>query len=661
MSPEAAGSHVTLLRLPLALALAAAALMRDRAGPAALGLASGWSGCERLARRGIDWLNRAVRRIFGRRARLLLEAARLAQLRHLRVSLPTGPSPVPLFPRIAGPVLELHAIPAGLTAGTGLVPIPRDELVAALRRREVARIVLILHGEDVEWPVLLMRREYELHALSQWLASDPERVATIVCGTAKTSHQKIASTADQESARDSTGYYFALLSLSAKHPELVPVLHDCDARRRNRAPAPPFDRGDHGWSWAPARPAADKRSVLFLHNNLYCNQSLAEALRRRGWDAVAASIEAPDGPYAWQYQGEDLCLYDPDPSIFRERLVEFYRKIPERFRLVHFYGQGWMGLFPENFDGSAEPRNFPWDFLELRRIGVKIAYTPNGCLDGVSQTAFRDFTGLCRRCSWELRPDVCSDRQNLAWARRLDLVCDLITIEDDFPLEARAGPKFFREPLVDNVDPDLWQPQIEVPAELRIPREDGELIVYHAFAEEKIRRVDGRDMKGAGAVIAAVERLQREGMKVRRAYLTSTPSSLVRFTQVQADVVIDQLNYGRYGATGREGMMLGKPTICYMDLRQPAPCPPSRALAECPLVSATEATVYEVLKELLLDPERRRRIGEASRAWMLKWHSPNACAARYERVYDRLMVGLPPEADEVFAAEDAAPLKALAA
>lgn len=642
---------ISLSRQARALALAAGALMRDRAGPAAFGLASGWSCCERLGRGALRWV--------GRRAALLLEAARLARLRHLRVTLPSGESAVTIFPRIAEPVLELHAIPSDLLAGVELEPMPRDELVAALRSGGITRIVLILHGEGIQWPVLLMRRRYELSALSQWIAVDAGRVATIV-GNAEQS-RAITDTTKIAGAEDKSAYCFALLSAAVKMPTLVPILHDCDARKSHRLPLPPFDRRDLPWSPVPARPAAGTRSVLFLHNNYYSNLFLAEGLRRRGWDALSVSLEAPNAYNASFYHGEDLSLYDSDPQIFGQRLREFYRTIPERFRLVHFYGQGWMGLFPENFDDSGDFGKLPWDFLELRRAGVKIAYTPSGCLDGVSQTAMRDFAGVCRRCNWELRPDACSDKRNLVWARRLDLVCDLVTIDDDYPLEARMGPKYFREPLVDAIDPDRWHPEIEVPAELRLPREADELIVYHAFAEEKIRHVDGRDEKGSDAVFAAVDRLRREGMKVQLKFLTDMPSRLVRFVQVQADVVVDQLNYGRYGATGREGMMLGKPTICYMNPRQPAPLPPSRALAECPAVSATEATVYEVLKGLLLDPDRRRRIGEASRAYMLKWHSPDACAARYERVYDRVMAGLPPMADEVFAAEDGAPLSRLAA
>lgn len=649
------------LRLLLALALAGGALLRDRGGRAALSLVSGWSGCERRVRRAVGRLYGSVRQELRRKAALLLEAARLARLRQIRVNLPSGESPVTIFPRIAGPVLELHAVPLGLLAEINFERMPRDELVVALRGGEVSRIVLILHGDDAEWPTLLTGRTYELPALSRWLAIDPQRVATIVGGNAKSSQSTTATRAERDRHQDRTEYFFALLGLAMKLPALVPVLHDCDARRRDRRPAPPFDRGDHSWFWTPAKPAPGTRSVLFLHNNYYQSLHLARALRHRGWDAIAVGIEAPDSANAWQYQGEDLSLYDPDPQVFRRRLAEFYRTIPERFRLVHFYGKGWMTLFPENADGFEEPRNLPWDFLELRRMGLKIAYTPSGCLDGVSQTAFRDFTGACRRCAWERRPDICSDKLNLVWARQLDLVCDLVCPQTDYPLEARAGAKYFREPLVDVIDPDLWHPDIESPPELRIPRTANELIVYHAFADYAARRVGDRDLKGSGAVMAAIERLQREGVKVQLKFLTDMPSRLVRFVQVQADVVVDQLNYGREGATAREAMMLGKPTICYINPRQPGSLPPSRAISECPLVSATEATVYEVLKGLLLDPERRRRIGEASRAYVQKWYAPVACAARYERVFDRVMAGMPPDADEVFAEEDATPLLPVAA
>jgi glycosyltransferase involved in cell wall biosynthesis len=653
--------RVTPFRTAQGLALALAALLCDRAGPAALGIVSGWGAGERLSRRAIERLVRLLQLFIGGPASLLLESAKLARLRRIRVSLPSGESPVSIISRVVGTVLELHAVPSLLTGGLDIECVPEEELYAALCCGDIARVMLILHGEEVEWPVLLLGRHYELSALSRRLAIDPERVATIIVGKPKPAQPRPETAKPSVSADYGTDYFFAVMTLAAKLPSLVPVLHDADARRRKRLAKPPFDRGEYRASWTAPSAAPKTRSVLFLHHNYYSNLFLAAALRRRGWDALSVSVEAPNSLNSWLYHGEDLSLYDPDPEVYQRRLFEFYQTIPERFRLVHYHGYGTMGLFPQNCDGSDEPRDLPWDYLELRRRGVKIAFIPSGCMDGVSQTAIRDFAGVCRRCNWELRPDVCSDKRNLVLARKLDLVCDMLCPETGYPLEALGGPKSFCEPLVSTVDPDLWHPNIEIPPELRIPHAEDELIVYHAFGNYAIRRVGDRDEKGSGAVMAAIERLQKEGMKVQLKFLTDTPSRLVRFYQVQADVVVDQLNYGRYGANAREAMMLGKPTICYMNLRQPAPQPPSRALAECPLVSATEKTVYEVLKGLLLDADRRRRLGQACRAFAIKWHSPDACAARYERVYDRLMAGLPPQADEVFAEEDATPLTQVAA
>jgi len=52
-----------------------------------------------------------------------------------------------------------------------------------------------------------------------------------------------------------------------------------------------------------------------------------------------------------------------------------------------------------------------------------------------------------------------------------------------------------------------------------------------------------------------------------------------------------------------------------------------------------EHTIYEVLRDLLLDPAKRAAICQASRTYALKWHSADACAERYERLYDNLMNG----------------------
>src|SRR5438105_4953404 len=75
------------------------------------------------------------------------------------------------------------------------------------------------------------------------------------------------------------------------------------------------------WRAAAARPAIlsavprqsqeTRRSVVFLNNSYYHFYYLAQALRRRGWDAVTVSLEAPDGPQSYFYHGEDVNLYSP--------------------------------------------------------------------------------------------------------------------------------------------------------------------------------------------------------------------------------------------------------------------------------------------------------------------------------------------------------------
>jgi hypothetical protein len=391
----------------------------------------------------------------------------------------------------------------------------------------------------------------------------------------------------------------------------------------------------------------NQRSVLFLHNSYYHFFYLARALRKRGWHALSVSFEPPDSPNQLYYHGEDLNLWHADYSVVHNRMKELFEAVCANFKLLHWHGENKMAIFDHNFQNPARDV-IPWDFLELRRRGVRLGHSISGCLTGQRQSDFNRATGgVCNKCVWQLDPMICSDAKNAAVGRMLAWLCDLNAVEGDWPLKFRQTPNAFWEPLTYCVDADLWRPDIDVSGALKLDRQPGEILVYHAVGNYSTRDKGGRNIKGTPAVVAAIERLSSEKIPVRLIFKTGVPSRDMRFYQVQADIVVDQLNYGRPGATARECLMLGRPTVCYINPRQPDGSV-SPSLSESPLISATEETIYEVLRELCLAlPERRHAIGRASRAYALRWYSADACAARFERVYDRIMSGEPIRAEDV--------------
>jgi hypothetical protein len=415
----------------------------------------------------------------------------------------------------------------------------------------------------------------------------------------------------------------------------------------DQACSEPFDVPEMLPRFAPAEPR--RPAAVFLHNSYYHFNCLAEGLKRRGWDAVTVSLEMPDSAQRQFHHGEDINLYDPDPGVMKNRTREFFRTVPERFGALHFYGMGLPSFFPGNFENIGDPERISWDFLELRRHGVIIGYMPSGCLDGAPQSSILALTGgLCHRCVWQLQPDVCNDAKSLAWNRKLALLCDWVGLECDLATPERIGVKSVYGPVATALSPDRWHPDLVVPEPMRVDRREGEILVYHAVGNYATRRKAGRDIKGTGAVVAAIDRLKAEGLPVKLIFAHDVPSTEVYFLQVQADIVVDQLNYGRYGANAREAMMLGKPTICRLDPRQAQPLPPLRPIVEAPLINAREDTIEEVLRGLVVDAGRRLALAHASRQFAVAWHGEDACAARYEQVIDRIRAGLPPETPELY-------------
>lgn len=383
-----------------------------------------------------------------------------------------------------------------------------------------------------------------------------------------------------------------------------------------------------------------QRSVVFLNHSYYHHYYLARALRKRGWNAISIVSEDPSSSSSNFYHGEDVSIWDADSTILRKRCYSLMRYVEENARMLFWHNENCSSIFHECYQNAGRDRT-PWDLIYLKHRGVKLGVSMSGCLTGTGQTEFNEYTGgVCDTCVWQDNPEVCSDPKNLAIGEMYENLADLYAIEGDWVVnQSRKTDRAFREPLTFCLDHEIWRPDLEVPVDKKFEKEDGEILIFHAVGNYVSRDDKGRNIKGTPAVLDAVDRLKAEGYPVKLVFVHDVHSKDMKYYQVQADIVVDQIIYGRYGAASRESMMLGKPTITKLVREQPLEVGPSQSLEECPLIDANTETVYDVLKRLVLDPEERERIGRASREYAIKWHSADACAARFERVYDRMLSG----------------------
>lgn len=443
--------------------------------------------------------------------------------------------------------------------------------------------------------------------------------------------------------------YFARLNhILADLDRLDFHAHGSDMRdEHGRVSNAPFNEPSLLPDFVPAQPR--RRAVLFTHHAYYNFYYLARALRNRGWDALSISTESPSNPNRKYYHGDDLTIFDPDPDVQKNNIHTFLKDNADRFGIIHSYGIGVLSLFPSNHANSSHTSRYPWDTLEAKRRGTLIGYTHSGCHDGVSQSSFKTWSpSTCANCPWQNEPTICSDTLNLEWGRKLTSVVDLFCTETDPPLDFKGSKKSFRAPLTFAIDPGYWSNELEIPQEYVRPRKQGEVVVYHAMGNYELRSREGLNVKGTGAVVRAVQQLQGEGINIKLDFVKDIPSLDNRFIQAQADIIVDQLNYGRYGALAREGMMLGKPVVGRVNKMDGTSLPATRCILDSPIVNADETTITNVLRDLALNPAKRRAVGKDSREHAIQWWSGERLAERFERVYDHLREhGSPPSEDEI--------------
>jgi glycosyltransferase involved in cell wall biosynthesis len=267
-------------------------------------------------------------------------------------------------------------------------------------------------------------------------------------------------------------------------------------------------------------------------------------------------------------------------------------------------------------------------------------------MDGVSPTSFRtwDKDPVCNICRFRDEPSVCSDEKNLAWGALRNYLVDFQVLLGGNRIDYNIGPTVHEVPEFYCLDPDVWRPDLAIPDCYRVKHPPGTVKVYHGVGNYASRTKNEVNIKTTHLIVPAVEKLKADGYPVELIFCTNVPNKDVRFYQAQSDIVVDMLTYGFFGANVREALMLGKPAVCFL---RPEWIDSMRAEVpgyadELPVVSATPATIYNVLVDLITNPDKRRILGERGRAFALKWHSREAAGRRFDDIYRRLLQTTPP-------------------
>jgi hypothetical protein len=386
-------------------------------------------------------------------------------------------------------------------------------------------------------------------------------------------------------------------------------------------------------------------SVVFVGQAYYHHWYLSRRLRDLGWKADLVNLDPGN---AGHYHGEDLRITGHGPRALA-RNAAFFARAARTYDVFHFANAHGM-RFGDALHDTVAHRATEYDEVRwLKRLGKTVVYTNNGCLDGVLQSTFRAWPPYptCDDCPFQHRPDVCSDELNARWGTVRNELADYVALAGGNRADWNDAPNVYENPWIYCLDEDIWQPDLLVPSNYRLGLSEETFKVYHSVGNADTRSQAGtmRNTKSTHIYLPLVDQLKAEGRDIELLFFKDVPNRELRYYQSQADVFVDMLTTGFFGATAREGMMLGKPVVCYLrpewmdQIRRELPA----YVDELPVISATPDTIRDVLVDLMDHPDKRAQIGRRSREFAVKWHGSREAARAWDGIYRGLLDGtLPP-------------------
>lgn len=436
------------------------------------------------------------------------------------------------------------------------------------------------------------------------------------------------------------------------------------------------------------------KSILFVGHAFYNAWYLSRELRKLGWKADVINIDQNKNNENY-YHGEDFKFYYTKSDL-RFRFDTYINAI-FGYEVFHFSNRGgiyflneyrnWkkikfflplvssilnlivknrskkgvlklmrnLGLIKKNKNGllsftiigfifsrtvlttwlSYEYGEY-WDIHLLKLAGKKIGYSNNGCLDGVLKSTFGQWKpfNTCSICKWNNHPEVCSDELNRKWGEFRNSIADYQCNTGSNKADYNLDPGVFESPWFYCLDTNFWNPETLIPSNYLLPFQSDIVKIYHSVGDfEKRSDAQNVTIKCTHIYLDLINKFKKEGLPVELIFFHGLPNKIIRYYQMQSDIVVDMLTFGFFGANVREAMMLGKPVVCYLrpewleDMRLEIP----DYVDELPVVSATPDTVEEILRELIDSKEKREEIGRKSREFAVKWHGSDKAAQYFDQ------------------------------
>jgi len=152
----------------------------------------------------------------------------------------------------------------------------------------------------------------------------------------------------------------------------------------------------------------------------------------------------------------------------------------------------------------------------------------------------------------------------------------------------------------------------------RIPTSN--FVPHYPEAREKrvviVHSPSAKFAKGTNYIMPVLEQLQQE-FNVEYRIAHNMPRAEALKVVQDADIFIDQIICGNYGMASLEALSMGKPVIAYL---MPELLHNNGFPAGIPIINADPENLYEKLKELILNPQLRYRVGRESRQWVEQSH-----------------------------------------